>query len=562
MKKHGVSKRNFALLGAIWTVISGVNLYIQLIDCEALEVASLVASWLVVSIGFYIAYRQIALSEKIQQMQIASLKKSKNKFLQFMVQTPIGIALLNKDGRFIIVNEKLQAILGYSADELRRKTLYELSQQEDVVIDETCRQALLNGKESCVHEKEFISKDQRHVLVRVTVSILGDITSSDYKYVAAFEDVTEEKARQESLIRADKMELVSLFAGGVAHDFNNALQTIRVAMTMAKENASNPVSVERLVDGAESAFGIAARLANQFLTFAKGGDPVKEIIDVTEVITGAAKISASGRSCRVELNLSDNLWMIEADSGQIEQVVANLIVNAMESMSDDGVVLVKANNMKVVDKNFVSIEVADTGGGIPESKRKKLFDLYYTTKDSGHGLGLSIVDSIVRKHNGYIEVKSSVGRGSTFTVVLPAALGKGASCSITKEKVKKIDINSHVLIMDDDEMVGPAVCRLFEHIGCTTCLVTDGAMMLEAYRKAMATEKPFNLVVMDLTIPGGMGGEEAVKLLHQIDPQAFAVVSSGYSSSPVLANFRDYGFRGFLTKPFALAEIRKLFETL
>ena len=304
-------------------------------------------------------------------------------------------------------------------------------------------------------------------------------------------------------------------------------------------------------------------LTSQLLTFSKGGKPARKLVDLRPTIENAVKFALSGSRVGCELSLSDDLWPVEADEGQIGQVIQNIVLNAEQAMPLGGCVTISARNVpashaaglpRPAPDGVVEISVRDQGMGIPPEHLQRVFDPYFTTKEGGSGLGLATSYSIVRNHDGAIGVRSEPGKGSTFTVWLPASLA--AQEPAASPRSVPPPGRDRVLVMDDEEMVRDVAGALLRALGHETAFAEDGTAAIEQYAAAQAAGKPFDVVILDLTIRGGMGGAETLQKLLEIDPAAKVVVSSGYSDDGVVAAFEQHGFRAFLKKPYNLDELR------
>jgi len=342
---------------------------------------------------------------------------------------------------------------------------------------------------------------------------------------------------------------------------------------MAKMELGKDSPVYNTITDAEKAAFRANKLTNQLLTFAKGGAPIKESQSIREIIEEAVGFSLSGSNIDCELKLQDNLWTLEIDRGQIDQVITNLIINAEQAMPDGGTITVTAENVTIRNDisedttaylplapgKYIKIIVKDEGVGIRPEDLDKIYDPYYTTKDSGSGLGLTICYSIVRKHNGLILAKSRLGVGTTMNVYLPAS---GKKAKPVKEEKKEPDLRGvgKVLLMDDEEVVRITAGQILKSIGYIVEYAKDGSEALKKYEEAMKKTQPFDTVVMDLTVPGGMGGRETVKKLLAIDPDAKAIVSSGYSTDPIMSDYRKHGFCGVVSKPYTVEEFNSVIK--
>lgn len=374
----------------------------------------------------------------------------------------------------------------------------------------------------------------------------------------------EHQAKLEAeLQKAAKLESLGLLAGGIAHDFNNLLTVVmgNITLTMLEEQAM-AVAGDCLRD-AERGAQRARDLTHQLLTFAKGGDPLRAAEVLPEIVREAAEFVLRGSAVRCDYDFEGGLWPADVDRGQIGQVVHNLVLNAVQAMPQGGVIRVRARNIilgadeiaALAAGRYVLLSIADTGPGMAPPVVAKLFDPYFTTKKGGSGLGLATVHSIVRRHRGHIEVQSEIGHGAVFRIWLPAAEGAAAADSVAPSAVIPARLSGRVLVLDDEEDIRRLVASLLRRLGLEPVVVADGAAAIRAYVEARNEGRPFALAIMDLTVPGGMGGREAMESLRALDPGIRAIVSSGYSNDPVMANYREHGFCGMVEKPYAVDKL-------
>ncbi|MFZ5475527.1 MAG: response regulator [Myxococcota bacterium] len=369
--------------------------------------------------------------------------------------------------------------------------------------------------------------------------------------VLVFRDITEKRRHEEEMLKASKLESLGVLAGGIAHDFNNLLTgiTASVSLAIVLEQRGRPVR-ERLAT-AQSACDRARRLTQQLLTFARGGSPVKQRIDVATVVREAAAFALQGSRSRLEIDVQPGVRAMEADPGQIAQVLHNLVINADQAMPEGGVVRVRVANRC---ERQVEVSVSDTGQGVPSEIRTRIFDPFFTTKPKGTGLGLATVYSIVQRHGGVIELRSRPGEGATFTVVLPAE----AEAIVPAPQPPRREVRGgvgRVLVMDDEPHIREVASEALSLLGYHVATFPDGETAVRAYGDALRSGTPFDAVIMDLTVPGGMGGRDAIRHIRSLDPAARALVSSGYSTDPVVANPREYGFDGVIAKPWTLDDL-------
>jgi CheY-like chemotaxis protein len=355
-----------------------------------------------------------------------------------------------------------------------------------------------------------------------------------------------------------------VLAGGIAHDFNNILTSVTANLSIAAEEASAGEDISQSISEARRAASMARALTQQLLAFSKGGEPVKKVASVGEIVRESARFALSGAASDLDLTVANGLWNCEVDPPQIGRVIENLVINADQAMAPGGTVEVRVENAtrrldreqpggEPVPARCVEISVADSGRGIREEDLQRVFDPYFTTKIDGSGLGLATVHNIVNRHGGRITVRSAIGEGTVFTVLLPA-VNRPVRAS-TVPPGSPLDGVGRILVMDDDVLVQRASERVLTRLGYDVEVVDDGDSALAEYERARGEGRPFDLVIMDLVIPGGMGGKEAIGRLLEIDPAARAIVSSGYSTDPVMSDHLELGFKAAVSKPWSLEEI-------
>jgi len=375
-------------------------------------------------------------------------------------------------------------------------------------------------------------------------------------------DITELKLLEEELSKTEKIETIGILAGGIAHDFNNLLTTIMGNATLLRFEKNLSMEAFRKLEEIEKAVEKAKKLTYQLLTFSRGGEPVCEVASIEEILSDSIDLSLRGSSAKCEMELAPDVWNVEVDANQIGQVFNNLLLNATQAMPEGGVIRIRCRNVTVHsgDKiplrsgDYVLVEISDEGVGIPQKILGKIFDPFFTTKKSGTGLGLTIAYSITKKHNGYIEVESKENIGTVFRVYLPGS----------KKKVKRRDdtpgvveqkLCSRVLIMDDENSIRRLLSDLLSRLGCEVSSVSNSEEAIKVFKEHIEKDRPFDLAILDLTIPGDPGGKYVVEKLKEIDPEVRAIVSSGYSNDDAMSDFKSYGFDGRLNKPFKLGEV-------
>ncbi|MFC1552577.1 PocR ligand-binding domain-containing protein [Candidatus Latescibacterota bacterium] len=386
---------------------------------------------------------------------------------------------------------------------------------------------------------------------------------NDEIYLHYAVDVTNRNELEKERLKASKLESVGILAGGIAHDFNNILAAILGNISLTRISLDDKDEVLELLGEAENAGMRAKELTQQLLSFSKGGAPVKTINEISGIIEDTVKFSLRGSNVHCNLTLDPDLKPAEFDKGQISQAINNLVINAKQAMFSGGTLAIHAENIYLARQEqkelpkgkYIRITVADKGSGISKEHLAKIFDPYFTTKLKGSGLGLATTYSIIHRHGGHISVESEIGKGTTFTIYLPASQKSVEKQEIAKNKTGTI--SGKILVMDDDKLMRNLIAKMLESFDVDVALAGDGAEAIEKYKKAMDTFTPFAAVIMDLTVPGGMGGEIAIKELLKIDPDVKAIVSSGYSNDRVLSNYKDYGFSSFISKPFMLNDLKE-----
>lgn len=496
--------------------------------------------------------------------------ESEHRYRSLVELLPVAM-LVHSEGKIVFINDEAVTLLGgTSARDFTGKPIldfvhpdyHEVGRQRIQDIYEKRRDAELL-------EEKFVRLDGGVIDVEVAARIVG--YQGKPASQAVIIDITERKRIEEELQKVRKLESVGLLAGGIAHDFNNILTAIMGNITLSLLKLPQSSKVHALLKSAEKAVLRASDLTQQLLTFSKGGYPVKEDASIKELVMESANFVLRGSNVSCSSSFADDLLLLEVDKGQISQVIQNLILNAVQAMPEGGVVEVTVENAALKSGEisllppgeYIKIAFKDYGIGINKRHLQKIFDPYFTTKKKGSGLGLSIVYSIVKKHNGTITVESEPGKGTVFTVYLPASEKKEM---LPPDARQEEDLpgrgSGAVLIMDDDPAVRKIGTLMLESLGYTVTCVEDGKEALELYKKAKQVGHPFDVVIMDLTVPGGMGGEKAVKELTAFDPEAKVVVVSGYSNDPVMANYKKYGFSGMLPKPIVLEDLHKLLNQL
>jgi len=515
--------------------------------------------------------RSLTEARKVQVRKTAeqALHESEMTLKAFIDVMPVGVKWTDSNGAIRHVNNCFIELFGYDSHDIPTLDEWFLRAYPDPVI----RDNFISRWNAAIDSS--LSDDTS---IQPTESIIACKDGSD-RYVIVntqlarnlrldiYTDITERESLQNRLLNAQRLESLGVLAGGIAHDFNNILTGIMGNISMARMVLATPEKPAKLLDSAEKAALRATELATQLLTFAKGGAPVKKTVSIRKIVNEALSLALRGTNVKGIVEIPETLHDIEADEGQVSQVFNNIVINAKQAMPGGGKIIVEGMNLTLEAENslmlppggYVRISFSDEGCGMPEEVLKKIFDPYYTTKSSGMGLGLASVHSIISRHGGHIEARSKVGEGTTFTLFLPStgktSAGAEVCNSITQSRVLA---GGSVLVMDDEAMILELAAEMLEHLGYEVTTCTTGEETVMRYKKATEGNIPFSFVIMDLTIPGGMGGRESAEDILAFDPDARLIASSGYSNDPVMANFCDYGFCGSIVKPYTLDDLTRV----
>jgi len=498
---------------------------------------------------------------------LKALEESELKYRDLYDRAPDMYHSLNKDGIIIDCNETEADMLGYRKEDIIGRPL------TDFLTDESKRHfkkqfaSLTEENVQLNLERVFVRKDGSVFPAALNVFAEFDDEGALIKTRTIARDVSERVKMEEELLKAQKLESIGILAGGLAHDFNNMLAGILGNVSLARLYADSNGKVTERLDEAEKASLRARDLTQQLLTFSKGGEPVKKPTAVAEVIKESSSFALRGSNVRCEYSIPEDLWPVEIDEGQINQAISNLIINGDQAMPQGGTIRIACENVLIKPKasafhrkgKYIRITIKDHGVGVAAEHIGKIFDPYFTTKQKGSGLGLTTTYSIISKHEGYVFVKSKVGKGTSFEIYLPASRKKIKPDDEIEGEI--IRGTGRILVMDDEEVVRGVTGEILKDLGYEVEYAKEGAEAIELYKQSRKANQPFNAVIMDLTIPGGMGGKETIDHLLQIDPEVRAIVSSGYSNDPVMANHEKYGFLGVVTKPCKVYELSRVLHS-
>ena len=478
-----------------------------------------------------------------------------------------GVITTDTEGNVVLMNKISEALTGWPQERAKGRPITEVIH----LIDEHSRETKENPVEILLKTGQaidvtdstlLVSRDGTERLIADSVSPIVDRQSNLIGTVLVFRDITEKRTIEEKLLKAEKIDSLGVLAGGIAHDFNNLLSAIMGNIDLAAMELTPGDKAHESLSRAEKAIMRATDLTHQLLTFSKGGAPIKKAASITDLIKDSADFALRGSNARCIFDLPEDLWKVEIDSGQMSQVISNIVLNGVHAMPGGGEIRISGRNIVIGHDHlelkqgiYVKVNIQDTGSGIPKELMQRIFEPYFTTKHSGSGLGLATAYSIMKRHNGLIEVASDLGKGTVFSLYLPACSGTVSLKPGPVEKLSSGNSRGKVLLMDDDEMIRHAASEMLKQIGCEVVIATEGSEALEKYVTAKSSGYPFDAVILDLTIPGGMGGKETIGKLLELDPEVKAIVSSGYSSDAIMANHLQYGFSGILTKPYQIKDL-------
>jgi PAS domain S-box-containing protein len=483
-----------------------------------------------------------------------------------------GVITTDMAGMIVSINKAAAELTGWTQPEVAGLPLAEVFP----LLNEQTRESVPNTIENILRAERVVELQNYVVLVarqkteRIIASSAAPIHDRDGKVIGVvlvFRDVTGRRRNEEETVRQSKLESVGLLAGGIAHDFNNILLAIVGNISLARMSTHSTDKLLERLDAMEKAALRAKDLTQQLLTFAHGGQPIKKTTQIADLIREACQSMLLGSNVQSEINLPDESCTADIDAGQFRQAFRNLIVNAMQSMPEGGKIEVRAEKVELSDGflpslpagRYVKISVRDHGEGIAPAELARIFEPYFAVPKRRNGLGLAAVYSVIRKHGGQIKVESVVGLGTTFHLYLPDAVPVAGEPVPTPAQQKMFG-RGRLLVMDDEEELLNIISEMLVIFGYEVETAKDGAEAIDRYMKAKSGDKPFDAVIMDLTVPNGLGGRDAIRRLRELDPQVRAIVSSGYSLDPVMANYRQYGFVGIIPKPYRMEELRRELE--
>ncbi|MGE5672198.1 MAG: ATP-binding protein, partial [Fibrobacterota bacterium] len=481
-----------------------------------------------------------------------------------------GVIATDANGNIEIMNAVAEELCGWKQDEAKGKPLISIFN----IINESTRSPHENPVEKVLATGEIIelanhtviiAKDGTERIIADSAAPIRDRKKRIIGVVLVFRDITEKEKLLQAIQRNQKLESLGLLAGGIAHDFNNLMGGLFGYIDMAIDESSEEKVVKRL-SKAMATIDRARGLTQQLLTFAKGGNPIQEATPITQLIQDTAYFALSGSNVTCRFDLADDLSWCNIDKNQISQVIDNIVINAQQAMPNGGSVLITAKNVTIAENehpilskgNYVKVSATDTGIGISKKILSRIFDPFFTTKPKGHGLGLATCYSIVNRHCGAIDVESVLDEGTTFHVYLPASEATRSE-DLVKTEIKHRGCGK-IVIMDDEEVMQETIMDMLEKLGYTVECKNDGTPTLEYFISEYDAKRPITAFILDLTIPGGMGGKDVVREIRKLDTKVPVFVASGYADDPIMKKPAEYGFTASIVKPFRIADLANLLE--
>jgi PAS domain S-box-containing protein len=493
-----------------------------------------------------------------------ALKESEEKFAKAFLSSPESISITSmEEGKFIDVNNSFIRMTGFSREEAIGHSALELGLWTNT--EDRRRTYEILSAEGRVNNIEAVFRTRSGELKTWLLAAEKIELNKKPSVIWMITDITARKQMEQEREKAEKLESIGTLAGGIAHDFNNLLTGIMGNVSLAKTEIEPGGELYETLDEVEKASIRAKALTQQLLTFARGGMPLRELANVKELLVKATGFTLTGSNVKVDYNIPDDLWQAELDEAQLSQTINNLVINAKQAMHQGGLIKVGARNLVLARDttlplppgNYIEITIEDQGIGIPKENYGRIFSPYFSTKKNGSGMGLATAYSITKKHNGHITFESTPGKGTIFFVYLPAIITELPEIKTGDNLIHKG--NGRILVVDDEESILKLLQIVLHRAGYEVELTRDGEEGVEKYISAAKAGKTPDAVIMDLTMPGGVDGMEATRKIHAFDPAAKVIVSSGYSTDPIMAEYKKYGFDAAVSKPY---DVNILTDTL
>ncbi len=494
-----------------------------------------------------------------------ALLKNEQQMRAILDASPDPMVMYDTKGLPQFINPAFTKVFGWTLEELKGKHIPFIPDDQKKLTLQKIKKIYETGRPLNFETRRY-TKDHKTLDIFLSAAVIKSKDEIPTGMVVNLTDITQKKALEAQSEHAQKMESIGTLAGGIAHDFNNLLSGVFGYLDLARKKTTDP-QISQYLEKAFNASDRAKGLTHQLLTFSKGGAPIKKVESLVPFLEQTCQFALSGANVSCTFDIQDDLWMSNYDKNQIGQVIDNIVINAQHAMPSGGNIHVSAVNAASPPKGhpglsqdkYVKISISDPGTGIQDKYLKRIFDPFFTTKQKGSGLGLATSYSIVKRHNGIIDVESKLGTGSSFHIYLPAAEPVGRP----EEHIEKSDYtgSGKILVMDDEEMIREMLADMLEPMGFSVVCTGDGESAVQAFDEAKKDKDPFYAVILDLTVPGGMGGKDTVAQIRKRDNRIPVFVASGYSKEDTIANPEKFGFTASLQKPFTIGNLIRVFET-
>jgi PAS domain S-box-containing protein len=501
---------------------------------------------------------QIELEMQNEELQKArdEMEAGLEKFSDLYDFAPVGYLTLDREGTVLEANLTSASLLGIERSRLVKRRFGSCVSASELPAFNTFLAQVFERRTRAFCEVTLLKKGKPQIELRLEAAV----AASGRECRAVLADITERKRAEEDRLILNRLESTAILVGGIAHDFNNLLTMILLNLELAETLIPPGEELANVLEQAKQAARTSGGLIQQLLIFASGGAPIRKPTRLAELIEASVRLAVGGSRLRCDFSLAEDLWPTEVDPGQTGQVFRNLALNAREAMPEGGTISVRAENVvlgphehpSLPPGDYVRVSITDRGGGISKDVLPRIFDPYFSTKlrgaQKGMGLGLAICHAVIQSHGGAITVQSEPGVGTTFHLLLPASRKplQPEKASVPAGVLR----HERILVMDDEEVVRKLVRRLLQQMGYEVELVEDGQRAVGAYESAKGQGRPFDAVILDLTVRAGVGDKETIRELLKIDRAVKAIVMSGYANDPVVLEPERYGFKGVLTKPF------------
>lgn len=503
----------------------------------------------------------------------ANIETEKEKEFLSATLSSIGDGVITYDmsGHVFSINSVAEELTGVRHDDAVGKKIREVvrlndDQSNDILFSALGKLDEKNRYNNIGIPFKMLDANGTERIIELNSSLIK-LKGNPIGIIMVLRDITVKYKIDNEINKMSKLESIGILAGGIAHDFNNLLTGISGNISIAKASKGVSENLYGIINDIEKATQRATALTKQLLTFAKGGAPLVTSFSIVDILKESVKLLIKDPIITYKLIIDEKIRPALIDPNQISQALNNLLINSIQAMPNGGEIIIEAGNSSKTpselqpDIDYIYLKVSDNGPGIDKKNIKKIFDPFFTTKSAGTGLGLTSTYSIIKKHRGHIAVSSPPEGGTIFEIYLPASSSEPVS-GTGKNKDSQYSRNGSILIMDDEQYILQVFVKMLNHLGFSVDCAKNGTEAIEMYRNKLEAGSRYTYVILDLTIPGGMGGKTTMIELLKIDPHVNAIVSSGYSENPVMASFREHGFKGILKKPYTLEDIIALFENL